>query len=143
MIYSYNPSTVLNGTEWRRRWRRRCECGCGQNYNSHQTASNPRVNQLRGDRSSERNPPPPYPGPAPSNEAPPPPYWTLHGPRLPYYEPPPPYYPQTPVPRPRRAPVEYLASRPCQLGPKLHNDLFFVDVVLPVTLPANFKPHPR
>ncbi|KAF9796957.1 hypothetical protein SFRURICE_010489 [Spodoptera frugiperda] len=110
MMYSSNPSSVLNGTQLRRRCRRRCECftllkcrpyshkyvifclkGSTQNFHPHhQSALNPRVNQLRGERSSERNPPPPYPGP--SNEAPPPPYWTLRGPRLPYYEPPPPYY---------------------------------------------------
>uniref|UniRef100_A0A2H1VP88 SFRICE_038116 n=1 Tax=Spodoptera frugiperda TaxID=7108 RepID=A0A2H1VP88_SPOFR len=124
-MYSSNPSSVLNGTQLRRRCRRRCECGSTQNFHPHhQSALNPRVNQLRGERSSERNPPPPYPGP--SNEAPPPPYWTLRGPRLPYYEPPPPYYeppptyyeppppyfeppppyyPQTPTPRPRRIPL--------------------------------------
>ncbi|KAF9796954.1 hypothetical protein SFRURICE_010486 [Spodoptera frugiperda] len=101
-------------------------------------------NILRGEISSQYDPPPPYPGPGPSNDAPPPPYWTLcMRPKMPYYEPPPPYIETTPAPRPQPVPVQYEASRPCKLGRNLRKDLFYINVMVPISMPANFSVRPQ
>ncbi|KAF9823713.1 hypothetical protein SFRURICE_014414 [Spodoptera frugiperda] len=56
-----------------------------------------------------------------------------------YYEPPPPYIETTPAPRPQPVPVQYEASRPCKLGRNLRKDLFYINVLVPITMPANFS----
>ncbi|KAF9796953.1 hypothetical protein SFRURICE_010485 [Spodoptera frugiperda] len=141
MIFPLTYPTVQN-TEPRRR---RCDCGCEDNdYDYQEAASTYADNILRGEISSQYDPPPPpYPGPGPSNDAPPPPYWTLYGPKMPYYEPPPPYIETTPAPRPQPVPVQYEASRPCKLGRNLRKDLFYINVMVPISMPANFSVRPQ
>ncbi|KAF9793938.1 hypothetical protein SFRURICE_016914 [Spodoptera frugiperda] len=141
MIFPVTIPTVRN-TEPRRR--RRCDCGCEDyDYEYQEPVSFNIDNILRGETSSQYDPPPPFPGPGPSNDAPPPPYWTLYGPKMPYYEPPPPYIETVPTPRPHPVPVQYEASRPCKLGSNLKKDLFYVNVMVPITMPANFSMRPQ
>uniref|UniRef100_A0A2H1VYJ6 SFRICE_040022 n=1 Tax=Spodoptera frugiperda TaxID=7108 RepID=A0A2H1VYJ6_SPOFR len=140
MIFPVTYPTVRN-TEPRRR---RCDCGCEDNgFEFEEPVSINIDNILLGEISSQYDPPPPYPGPGPSNDAPPPPYWTLYGPKMPYYEPPPPYIETTPAPRPQPVPVQYEASRPCKLGSNFRKDLFYVNVMVPITMPANFSVRPQ
>ncbi|KAF9793937.1 hypothetical protein SFRURICE_016913 [Spodoptera frugiperda] len=118
--------------------------GCEDYHYEYQEPESMNIdNILRGETSSQYDPPPPYPGPGPSNDAPPPPYWTLYGPQMPYYEPPPPYIETTPAPRPQPVPVQYEASRPCKLGRNLRKDLFYINVMVPITMPANFSVRPQ
>ncbi|KAF9817785.1 hypothetical protein SFRURICE_013518 [Spodoptera frugiperda] len=133
MEYSSNSYSFRNGADPRRQRCRRCGA-CQQPESTTSRSDNlQRVLQRHqaaltgyGGGPSLYDPPPPYSGPAPSFDAPPPPYY---GPQLPYYEPPPPYSETEPAPRLQPTPVQYEASRPCQLGTRLREDIFYINVL--------------
>ncbi|KAF9409880.1 hypothetical protein HW555_010878 [Spodoptera exigua] len=59
-------------------------------------------------------------------------------PKRSHYEPRPPYCESTPSHQ-EPAPVQYEAPRARRLGSHRHQDVYYVNVVLPITMPANCK----